>query len=91
MKRMASANANSKSSRGERAIAYAMCIDPANYKMSLTLGKAYQVLKPGRGSPRGWLRIIDDTEEDYYFPSSMFVKVELPAKARRAIATASET
>ena len=34
---------------------------------------------------RGHLRVIDDYREDYLYPASYFVFVDLPQKARRAV------
>jgi hypothetical protein len=34
-----------------------------------------------------WIRVIDESGEDYLFPARRFVPVELPAKAKRVIAT----
>jgi hypothetical protein len=35
----------------------------------------------------GWLRVIDESGEDYIYPASRFVPVELPMKGRRALAS----
>jgi hypothetical protein len=35
----------------------------------------------------GWLRVIDECGEDYIYPASRFVPVELPMKGRRALAS----
>lgn len=40
--------------------------------ISLTIGKVYLVLE----ERDNYIKIIDDTEEDYYFPKSMFEFVE---------------
>ena len=34
---------------------------------------------------KGHLRVIDDSGEDYLYPTTYFVYVELPLKARRAL------
>ena len=36
--------------------------------ISLTVGKVYDVLR----IERGWYRIVDDTDEDYLYPTSLF-------------------
>jgi hypothetical protein len=40
--------------------------------ISLTLGKVYEVI----GIEHGWYRILDDTDEDYLYPSEMFRLVD---------------
>lgn len=41
----------------------------------LTLGRLYEVLAPG--DSQGMLRIIDDSGEDYLYPSLLFESVEV--------------
>ena len=68
---------------------YVMCVDNAVYLASLEIGKVYRALPNRRtGPPRGWLRVIDESGEDYLFPPSMFVHVQLPPRGRRALALA---
>lgn len=40
--------------------------------LSLTNGKEYEVLS----IERGWYRIVDNTGEDYLYPSGMFVVLQ---------------
>ena len=92
MKRTASANANSKSKRASsraRPIGYVLCIDNHGYPASLERGKVYPVLAPGSATRAGWLRLIDESGDDYLFPAKRFVPVELPTKAKRALAAAT--
>ena len=41
----------------------------------LTLGRLYEVLAPADG--HGMLRLIDDSGEDYLYPSDLFEAVEV--------------
>ena len=90
MKRMASENAKLKSSsaRSRRAgrKAYVMCIDNVGYLASLEFGKVYLSLPTQGAGPEGWLRIIDESGEDYLYDSVRFVQVELPPKGKSAFA-----
>jgi hypothetical protein len=90
---MASANANSKSSskakRRDAAIGYVVCLDNRGYLASLEVGKVYRLLRATAEAPRGWLRVIDESGGDYLFPGARFARVELPAKAKRALAAVS--
>ncbi len=60
--------------------------EPEN--VDLRVGKVYRVLKPLRGDGAQELRVIDESREDYVYPSSWFVPVKLPARARRVLMTA---
>jgi len=54
--------------------------------VSLLLGKVYQVLRPQPKDWPTWLRVVDEDGEDYLYPADRFVEVDLPNKARPAIA-----
>lgn len=45
----------------------------------LTIGRVYEVLE--EADAHGMLRIIDDSGEDYLYPSALFEPVDIPAKA----------
>jgi hypothetical protein len=86
MKRTASENVKSKSSsgRGKRGRRYVMCIDNHGYLASLEVGKVYQVL-PGDAGVTNWIRVIDESGEDYLYPAKRFVPMIVPLEGRRAL------
>lgn len=94
MKRMASENVKSKSSiaRSKRKTgkSFVMCVDNSGYEASLEFGKAYVSLPTDRHEPSGWLRIVDESGEDYLYDGARFVRVELPPKVKRAFAAKRE-
>jgi hypothetical protein len=47
--------------------------------------KVYQVLPDRKASQDGYLRVVDESGEDYLYPESYFVPVTLSATAREAI------
>ena len=69
-----------------KATKFVVCIDSGEYDGELVRGKVYRVVSSERNDPRSDLRVIDESGEDYLYPAEWFVPVELPAKARRAIA-----
>jgi hypothetical protein len=66
-----------------------VCVDNAGNEVSLEVGKLYRQIKPHKNDMKNWVRVIDESGEDYLFPAKRFVAVDLPPKARRAIATAA--
>ncbi|CRI65958.1 conserved hypothetical protein [Thiocapsa sp. KS1] len=62
------------------------CIDPAGAE-DLEKGKVYQVLTDSSAEAEGLLRVIDESAEDYLYPSAGFVVLDLPRKARDALST----
>jgi len=59
---------------------FAICIDNSEYPASLELHKIYRVIPDDDAERNGDLRVIDESGEDYLFPSEYFVLVELPSE-----------
>lgn len=59
-----------------------VCINPENCE-DLTLLKVYQVLPDESAARDNYIRIIDDSGEDYLYPANYFVIVELPKIAQK--------
>ena len=57
---------------------FAVCIDNSEYPASLELHKVYRVLSDPDAERDGDLRVIDDSGEDYLFPKTHFVLLDLP-------------
>jgi hypothetical protein len=66
---------------------FVLCIDSGTYKASLEPRKVYRVLPDPAAEARSLLRVVDESGEDYLFPSRLFVPIELPANAAPAFAT----
>jgi hypothetical protein len=67
---------------------FALCIDPSGAE-DLEKGKVYQVLPDSNAAQEGLLRVIDESAEDYLYPSACFVALDLPQKARDALAVST--
>lgn len=55
---------------------YAVCINNKNYEASLIPRKIYEVVPDERAEKDDFIRIIDESGEDYLFHSSHFVFLE---------------
>jgi len=51
----------------------------------LELRKLYQVLPDPQAAQDGYLRIIDESGEDYLYPASYFVAIILPNETTRQL------
>nr|VFJ58776.1 MAG: hypothetical protein BECKFW1821B_GA0114236_104325 [Candidatus Kentron sp. FW] len=51
----------------------------------LEKGKVYQVYLDDVAARDGYLRIVDESREDYLYPESCFVALELPRRAQDAL------
>ncbi|MBI1367511.1 MAG: hypothetical protein GC162_02540 [Planctomycetes bacterium] len=65
---------------------YVVCIDNGEYPASLERRKIYPVLDDAAAKRRGLLRVVDESGEDYLYPSKFFARVALYQRARKALA-----
>lgn len=62
-----------------------ICVDNEGYEASLERRKIYAILPDAAAEKRGHIRVIDESGEDYLYPKTMFVLVDLPLATRRAV------
>jgi hypothetical protein len=67
---------------------FALCIENKECE-DLEKRKIYKVLPDDEALKDGYLRIIDESGEDYLYPESYFILVELPREAQDALQIAS--
>lgn len=56
---------------------FALCLDNEGYEASLELRKLYPGLPPEPNDPPGYVRIIDESGEDYLYTAEAFEVIEL--------------
>jgi hypothetical protein len=64
---------------------FAICLDNEGYEASLELRKIYQVLPPEANDPKGYIRIVDESGEDYLYHAKGFEMIELPQRTERKL------
>jgi hypothetical protein len=64
---------------------FGICIDNKGYEGSLILRKLYEVIPDERAAQDDFLRVIDESGEDYLYHKSHFVLIELPVEVERII------
>ena len=52
------------------------------YPESLEVRKLYAVLPDERAAANDYIRVIDETGEDYLYPAKYFVVIQLPPEAK---------
>jgi hypothetical protein len=57
---------------------FAICIHNGEYAGTLELRKVYEVLQDSAAEDRNYVRVIDESGEDYLYPRSWFVSVSVP-------------
>ena len=68
---------------------FVVCINNKDYAASLEVRKIYQVLPDSDSNRHQMIRIIDESGEDYLYPNSYFMPIELSASLQQAILTSS--
>ena len=63
---------------------FVLCIENRECE-DLEKGKVYPLLPDAKAKREGYVRVVDESGEDYLYPESYFVPVDLPAKAREAL------
>jgi hypothetical protein len=64
-----------------------ICIRNDDYPASLEKRKLYVKLHDPEAEKRHYIRVIDESGEDYLYPEGYFAEVELSDETRRAILT----
>ncbi len=68
---------------------FLLCVKNEAYPASLEVRKVYEALPDPIAAARGFVRVLDESGEDYLYPSDYFVAIELPDAATFAFAGAS--
>ena len=56
---------------------FVICISEKDYPPSLEVRKIYQAIPDANATKHQMIRVIDESDEDYLYPSSYFVGIEL--------------
>jgi hypothetical protein len=64
---------------------FAICIQNGEYAGTLDLRKVYEVLEDPAAAPRNYMRVIDESGEDYLYPLAWFVPVAVPASVEQLL------
>jgi hypothetical protein len=68
---------------------FVVCVDNASYEASLEKRKIYLVLPDPDAEALGLRRVIDESGEDYLYPSAFFQSIEVPLALGKAILAAA--
>ncbi len=64
---------------------YLLCVDNRGYEASLEMRKLYEKLPDVEAERHNQVRIVDESGEDYLYPSRFFAPVRLSAETRNRI------
>jgi hypothetical protein len=75
--------------RGKHEHQYAVCVNNKGYEASLEAGKLYRVISDDEASSHGYIRVIDESGEDYGYLLSRFFPIEVPLALEKALTSAT--
>lgn len=67
---------------------FVVCVKNRGFAASLELRKLCPVIPDSAAEAHRLLRVVDESGEDYLFPETCFMAVDLPAPVARAITAA---
>lgn len=66
---------------------FALCVENKDCE-DLEKRKIYKIIPDEDAASEGFLRVIDESGEDYLYPQSYFILVQLPREAHEALQAA---
>jgi hypothetical protein len=75
--------------RARPQVRFAVCIKNKGYKVSLERGKLYRIIPDETAEKRGYLRIVDESGEDYGYSADRFFAIDVPKPLEKALLTAA--
>lgn len=68
---------------------YVVCLQNEGYEAALEQRKLYLALGAPGDEEAGFVRVVDESGEDYLYPEDFFEAIEVPRKVARAIAASA--
>jgi hypothetical protein len=63
---------------------FVLCIDSGDWPEDLVIHKIYRTLPDDHAESLDWIRVIDESEEDYLYPADCFIPIELTEEIEQA-------
>ena len=64
---------------------FVVCVNNRGYPASLEVRKIYRRLTDAKAGRTGLVRVVDESGEDYLYPSAFFMPIRLSAAIVRAL------
>ncbi len=76
--------------KSRRAPQFGVCIDNRGYAASLELGKLYRVIPDEKASKLGYIRVVDESGEDYGYSAERFSLLKVPQPVAHVLSGRSD-
>jgi hypothetical protein len=64
---------------------FAVCIENKAYPDDLKVRTIYQVLPDESAAKSNYIRVVDETGEDYLYPAEYFAIIDVPLEVQKAL------
>ena len=64
---------------------FGLCLNNEGYATSLEVGKVYRVIPDDVAAVHGYIRVIDESGEDYAYTADRFYLIQLPIAIEKAL------
>lgn len=68
---------------------FGLCFNNEGYAASLEVGKVYRVIQDDEAAVHSYIRVIDESGEDYAYTANRFHPIQLPIDVEKALLSAS--
>jgi hypothetical protein len=66
-------------------VRFAVCVNNNGYEASLEVGKLYRIIPDQEAERRGYVRIVDESGEDYGYSADRFFSIDVPKPLERVL------
>ncbi len=73
-----------------RSTHFGVCIDNAGYAASLEAGKLYAIIPDDEAAKHGYIRVVDESGDDYGYSAERFFMLEVPDALAKALSAPSK-
>lgn len=70
---------------------FAICINNEGFEEELRLRMVYRVMPDESAAASSYVRIVDETGEDYLYPAPCFIMIDIPHEAEVALLRVAES
>ena len=69
----------------DKRIQFAVCINNEGYPASLEVGKLYRIIVDDQADLHGYIRVVDESGEDYAYTKDRFFPIEIPEALEKTL------
>jgi hypothetical protein len=64
---------------------FVVCLDNQGYEASLEVGKLYRMIPDAQAAAHGYMRVVDESGEDYAYTADRCFSLELPREVEETL------